>query len=87
MLRLSIRILNGDETASEVMNDPEGIEELLVHMGDDFPVLHRTLRQLEMIADAKNYRIDLHAGNFMLGSDGQIVINDPFFVDYTARVR
>lgn len=37
------------------------------------------MKDLSAIADAKGYGFDLHAKNFMLGSDGHIVINDPFF--------
>lgn len=39
----------------------------------------KTIEDLRTIARGKNYMLDLHQGNFMLGSDGEIVINDPFF--------
>lgn len=39
----------------------------------------KTVEDLSKLATAKRYRFDLHSGNFMLGSDGEIVINDPFF--------
>jgi hypothetical protein len=29
--------------------------------------------------------LDLHSGNFMLGSDGEIVISDPFFAGWNAE--
>lgn len=37
-----------------------------------------TIKKLKSISDAKNYRFDLHENNFMLGSDGHLVISDPF---------
>jgi hypothetical protein len=42
-------------------------------------LLLKTIKQLSTIAKRKGYGFDLHSGNFMLGSDGQIVISDPFF--------
>jgi hypothetical protein len=45
----------------------------------ELQLLAKTIAQLEYIADNKGYRLDLHQGNFMLGSDGEIVINDPFW--------
>ena len=39
----------------------------------------QTIIDLDKIAERKGYRSDLHAGNFMASSDGDIVINDPFF--------
>ena len=39
----------------------------------------QTVEQLAKLARKRRYRLDLHSGNFMLGSDGEIVINDPFF--------
>ena len=41
-----------------------------------------TVEKLDKIAQQKRYRLDLHAGNFMLGGDGEIVINDPFFTGH-----
>lgn len=38
----------------------------------------RTVQKLNNIAEKKGYRLDLHQRNFMYGSDGQVVINDPF---------
>lgn len=39
----------------------------------------KTIYNLYTIAKKNAYTFDLHQGNFMLGSDGEIVINDPFF--------
>jgi hypothetical protein len=45
----------------------------------------QTVKQLSDIGRKKGYGIDLHSGNFMLGSDGEIVINDPFFTGTMRR--
>lgn len=42
-------------------------------------LLAQTIEQLHKLARKRGYGLDLHSGNFMLGSDGEIVINDPFF--------
>ena len=39
----------------------------------------KTIIDLDRIAQNKGYNSDLHAGNFMASSDGNVVINDPFF--------
>ena len=44
-----------------------------------FMLLANTIERLAKLAKQKGYRLDLHGGNFMFGSDGEIVINDPFF--------
>ena len=60
----------------------EALPELMTHLGEDgFKLLWKTLRDLKKIADRKRYVLDLHFKNFMLGSDGHIVISDPFFTD------
>ena len=41
-------------------------------------LFYRTVRKINDIARVKGYRLDLHYNNFMYGSDGQLVINDPF---------
>ena len=41
--------------------------------------LYNTIRWVvEYGRKKRNYKIDLHSGNFMLGHDGEIVINDPW---------
>jgi hypothetical protein len=54
---------------------------LVMYLGseENLRLLITTIKDLAKIADANGYRLDLHSGNFMLGSDGHIVINDPFF--------
>ena len=51
----------------------------LVGGRQQFLLLATTIEQLAKLANQKGYRLDLHGGNFMIGSDGEIVINDPFF--------
>jgi hypothetical protein len=45
---------------------------------DNFKLLWRTISDLDDLAKANNWYLDLHSGNFMERSDGQVVINDPF---------
>lgn len=60
--------------------DSSSASELVTLIGEDgFWVLWDTIRDLANIAMANDIVLDLHAGNFMLGSDGHIVISDPFF--------
>lgn len=55
--------------------------ELLSYLGEqDFHTLWKTLAELSSIANKKRYIFDLHSRNWMLGSDGHIVISDPFYV-------
>lgn len=69
--KLDIRAEPGDDTAM-----------LLVNLGEAGVVqLYHTIRDLVKIARRKGYRVDLHSGNFMLGSDSHIVVNDPWVVD------
>lgn len=52
----------------------------ILHLGrDGMVLLWKTMYDLNQIAKRKDYMFDLHAANFMFGSDGHIVINDPFF--------
>jgi hypothetical protein len=62
---------HGDQETGKLMS--------LVGGRQQFLLLANTIEQLDKLADRKGYRLDLHGGNFMLGSDGEIVINDPFF--------
>lgn len=57
------------------------INQLILLLGGEntFKLFLKTLEDLYNIAQSKDYIFDLHAGNFMLGSDGNLVINDPFF--------
>lgn len=57
-----------------------GAYELLSHLGEDgLAELWRTIYELGQVAEHHGFVLDLHSGNFMLGSDGHIVISDPFF--------
>ena len=58
-------------------------QELVVHLGArGFNQLWDTIYQLAQLARKNGMVMDLHAGNFMLGSDGHIVISDPFFTGF-----
>ena len=60
--------------------DDVGTRKLIMLLGEDgFKQLLTTMQKLERLAHRKGYVFDLHERNFMLGSDGQVVINDPFF--------
>jgi hypothetical protein len=55
--------------------------ELLSYLGKSgFVQLVKTIRDLNNIARANGYILDLHFRNFMYSSDGDIVIADPFHV-------
>ena len=60
------------------------LNQFVLYLGgeDAFRLLFSTITDLKKIAARKGYILDLHDGNFMLGSDGHIVINDPFYVEY-----
>ena len=57
-----------------------GILVSLVGGEKELKLLAKTISDLKQIAKAKGYILDLHDGNFLLGGDGEIVINDPFHV-------
>lgn len=57
-----------------------GTNKLIMNLGTDgWKQLTRALADLAEIARRKKYTYDLHSGNFMLSSDGDMVISDPFF--------
>lgn len=60
----------------------EGAPELFTNLGDEIDLLWKALYDLRDIADTEGYVLDLHSGNFMLGSDSHIVISDPFFLGW-----
>lgn len=62
-----------------------GIFVSLVGGEKELKLLAKTISDLKQIADQKGYILDLHMYNFMLGSDGEIVINDPFHYDEYQR--
>jgi hypothetical protein len=61
--------------------DDEEFAQFILYIGgvDQLSDLIITMKDLQRISLRRGYRFDLHTGNFMLGSDGNIVINDPFF--------
>jgi len=56
-------------------------EQLVMHLGEDgLNMLWDTIYDLMKLGKKLGLRyLDLHSGNFMLGSDGHIVISDPFY--------
>jgi len=63
------------------------IEQLVMHMGKEaIYQLWTTIYELGQIAKKNRYILDLHSKNFMLGSDGHIVISDPFWIDTSDSV-
>ena len=60
--------------------DNEDANKLILLMGKEgLELFVKTLADIIKIGNAKGFGIDLHGGNFMLGSDGTLVINDPYF--------
>lgn len=53
----------------------------------EYYLLWQTLYELSVIARRGGFNMDLHDENFMLGSDGHIVISDPFFSGWGKRDR
>lgn len=62
-------------------------EQLIMHLGEDgFNKLWDTIYDLRQVSKRIGLsNLDLHSGNFMLGSDGEIVISDPFFAGWNAE--
>lgn len=55
-------------------------EYLIMHLGKEgLKQMAKAMMDLNKIAKSKNYTFDLHEGNFLVGSDGELVISDPFF--------
>lgn len=75
---------NGYDDEDDDEDDMErAAKELFSHIGmDGFNTLWDTIYDLHKIADSQGFNVDLHSGNFMLGSDGHIVISDPFFIGW-----
>ena len=74
--------LSRKETIDGILNNPNnGIKykELFTHLGrDGFNLLWNTIEKL-LRQMPRGVKFDLHSNNFMLGSDGQIVISDPYY--------
>jgi len=62
----------------------DNFRKLIALVGEDgFNQLWDTITDLKKVAKQIGLgNLDLHSGNFMLGSDGQIVISDPFFAGW-----
>lgn len=62
-------------------HDSSTLGQLFTMIGDEegFKLFWKTINELGKIADSNGFGMDLYADNFMLGSDGHIVISDPFF--------
>lgn len=70
-------------------NEYDRMGQLITMLGGEaeYYLLWQTLYELAAIADRGGFHIDLHDENFMLGSDGHIVISDPFFSGWGKRDR
>lgn len=65
------------------MTRQETMQQVIMHVGEEgLKKLWNTVAMLKKVAQKNNYRLDLHQGNFMLGSDGTPVISDPFFMGW-----
>lgn len=75
------KILRWLDTRLEGGYNTDDVAQTILYLGgmDNFKLLIKTIADLAKISNKKNYRFDLHSGNFMMASDGHIVINDPFF--------
>lgn len=71
----------GNWYKKRISSDNDAKAQLILYLGGEEPTMQllNTIKQLSILAKRKGYVFDLHSGNFMLGSDGHIVINDPFF--------
>lgn len=66
------------------MTRQETMQQVIMHVGQDgLKKLWNTVTMLKKVAKKNDYRLDLHQGNFMLGSDGTPVISDPFFMGWS----
>lgn len=76
-----------DDLINSEYSDVVDVGSLLTLLGGEegFYQLWDTIYQLGKIADREGFRVDLHDENFMLGSDGEIVISDPFFSGWDKR--
>lgn len=68
-----------DELDSTIVR--HGLERLIIHLGTEgLTKMYKTIFNLYQIAKKNGYKLDLHDGNFMIDSDGNPVITDPFWV-------
>jgi len=63
------------------LQDQDDLAQLIILLGGEQELvkLIQTINDLAKIAEKHRYSLDLHPGNFMLSSDGHIIINDPFY--------
>lgn len=68
-----------DELDSPIVR--KGLETLIIHLGTEgLRKMYKTIFHLYQLAKYNSYKLDLHDGNFMIDSDGNPVITDPFWV-------
>lgn len=68
-----------DELDSPIVR--KGLETLIIHLGTEgLRKMYKTIFNLYQLAKYNSYKLDLHDGNFMIDSDGNPVITDPFWV-------
>lgn len=66
-----------------MMQKQEPMQQVVLHVGEEgLRKLWSTIEMLKQVAKKNGYVLDLHEGNFMLGSDGTPVISDPFFMGW-----
>lgn len=66
-----------------ILNRADVMRPLFMHLGEEgITKLWNTITLLKRVAKKNGYVLDLHDGNFMLGSDGTPVISDPFFMGW-----
>lgn len=73
---------NMPDWAKQIRNHNQAVmQQVIMHVGEEGLIkLWDTIVMLKEVAKKNNYMLDLHGGNFMLGSDGTPVITDPFFM-------
>lgn len=60
------------------MDVSKGVGKVLLHISD-FNLFAKTLFDVIKMGKSKGYYIDLHDANYMLSSDGELVIVDPWY--------
>lgn len=59
-------------------------QQVIMHLGEEgLRKLWNTIIMLKKVAKKNGYVLDLHQGNFMLNSDSDPVISDPFFMGWS----
>lgn len=74
---------HAEKAYKDRQKEHDSMHELFIHLGmDGLKLLWKTIKDLNTIANRGVYNLDLHAGNFMLSGDGDVVITDPFFIGW-----